>query len=217
MRELVIALDGPSGVGKSSTAKQVALRLQLGYLDTGAMYRAIAAEYLRLGLRQQDVGGIGRLATQAELRISTDPKAPRVSINGRDVTQEIREPTISAVVSQVARVPEVRRVLTLQMRQIIAEHNRRIVVEGRDITTVVVPDADVRVLLTADPGVRVGRRAAELGESSERVVDSIVRRDQDDSTVSNFMVASEGVEVINSTELSLDQVVAAVLELVPHE
>ncbi|MDO5092576.1 MAG: (d)CMP kinase [Propionibacteriaceae bacterium] len=217
MRELVIAMDGPSGVGKSSTARRVAQLLRLGYLDTGAMYRAVAVEYRRLGLKPEDTEAIGRLAAGLKLRISTDPLAPRIFVNGRDVTDEIRDPAISAVVSQVATVPEVRRVLTLRMRQIIAEHNRRIVVEGRDITTIVAPDADVRLLLTAEPAVRVGRRATELGQASAQVTDSIVRRDREDSSVANFTEAAEGVTVIDSTHLNLDQVVAAVLELVPHD
>ena len=204
MRELVIAMDGPSGVGKSSTARRVAQQLRLGYLDTGAMYRAVAAEYRRLGLKPQDTKAIGQLAARVKLRISTDPIAPRIAVNGRDVTEEIRDPAISAVVSQVATVPEVRRVLTLRMRQIIAEHNRRIVVEGRDITTVVAPDADVRLLLTAEPAVRISRRAAELHQATTHVTDSILRRDRDDSTVANFTEAAEGVTVIDSTHLSLD-------------
>ena len=153
----------------------------------------------------------------ADLRITTDPSAPRVSINGRDVTQEIRQPEISAVVSAVAAVQEVRRILTAHMRQIITEQEWRIVVEGRDITTVVAPDAEVRVLLTADAKARIGRRTAELGERADEatITDSIIRRDHDDSAVSNFTEAASGVVVIDSTHLSLDEVVEAVIALVP--
>jgi cytidylate kinase len=117
----------------------------------------------------------------------------------------------------VAVVPEVRRVLIERMRRIIAEHDRRIVVEGRDITTVVAPDAEVRVLLTADAQARIGRRAGELGGRVSRatVTDSILRRDRDDSTVSNFTEAACGVSVIDSTNLDLDEVVAEILTLVP--
>ena len=217
MDELVIALDGPSGVGKSSTAKLVAQKLRLAYLDTGAMYRAVACEFARRGLERTDETGIGELARTADLRMTTDPDAPRVCINGRDVTEEIRKPEISAVVSAVAVVPEVRRVLIECMRRIIAEHDRRMVVEGRDITTVVAPDAEVRVLLTADAEARVERRAAELGERADQVTvtDSILRRDHDDSTVSNFTEAACGVSVIDSTHLGLDEVVAEILKLVP--
>ena len=217
MGDLVIAIDGPSGVGKSSTAKLVAQKLRLAYLDTGAMYRAVACEFARQGLERTDETGIGELTRAADLRMVTDPDAPRVCINGRDVTEEIREPGISAIVSTVAVVPEVRRVLTERMRRIIAEHGRRIVVEGRDITTVVAPDAEVRVLLTAEPETRVERRAAELGTRTDRamVTDSILRRDRDDSTVSNFTEAACGVSVVDSTHLGLDDVVAEILKLVP--
>ena len=212
MDELVIAIDGPSGVGKSSTARRVATKLRLGYLDTGAMYRAVAYECLRQRISRDDENGIRALVRNADLRITTDPSAPRVSINGRDVTQEIRQPEISAVVSAVAAVQEVRRI-----RQIITEQERRIVVEGRDITTVVAPDAEVRVLLTADAKARIGRRTAELGERADEatITDSIIRRDHDDSAVSNFTEAASGVVVIDSTHLSLDEVVEAVIALVP--
>ena len=217
MGDLVIAMDGPSGVGKSSTAKRVARKLRLAYLDTGAMYRAVACEFVRQGLDRTDETRIGDLARTADLRVSTNPDAPRVYINGRDVTEEIRKPEISAIVSAVAVVPEVRRVLIERMRRIITEHDRRIVVEGRDITTVVAPDAEVRVLLTADAQARIGRRAAELGERADQVTvtDSILRRDRDDSTVSNFTEAACGVNVIDSTHLDLDEVVAEILKLVP--
>ena len=217
MDDLVIAMDGPSGVGKSSTAKLVARKLRLAYLDTGAMYRAVAYEFVRQGLDRTDEAGIGDLARTADLQMITNPDAPRVYINGRDVTEEIRKPEISAIVSAVAVVPEVRRVLIERMRRIIAEHDRRIVVEGRDITTVVAPDAEVRVLLTADAQARIGRRAGELGGRVSRatVTDSILRRDRDDSTVSNFTEAACGVSVIDSTNLDLDEVVAEILKLVP--
>ena len=204
MDELVIAIDGPSGVGKSSTARRVATKLRLGYLDTGAMYRAVAYECLRQRISRDDENGIRALVRNADLRITTDPSAPRVSINGRDVTQEIRQPEISAVVSAVAAVQEVRRILTAHMRQIITEQERRIVVE-------------VRVLLTADAKARIGRRTAELGERADEatITDSIIRRDHDDSAVSNFTEAASGVVVIDSTHLSLDEVVEAVIALVP--
>lgn len=212
---MTIAIDGPSGSGKSSTARGVAKKLSLAYLDTGAMYRAVAAEFLRANLTADDVDGIVRLAQGADLRIATSPDAPSVRINGRDVTQEIREPRIAACVSIVATQPEVRAHLTKLMRQAIAAHHRQIVVEGRDITTVVAPDADVRVLLVADPQARVARRAAELeGKAdSAAVTDQVIRRDRDDSTVSNFTDAAEGVVVIDSTFLTLEQVIERVVVL----
>ncbi len=213
---LLIAIDGPSGSGKSTTARMLADRLQLGYLDTGAMYRAVAWEFLRSGGAVTDAEAIVQVTREARVRISTDPHAPLVTVNGHDVTNAIREPRVSASVSVVATNTDVRRILTKRMREIIAAHHRRIVVEGRDITTVVAPDADVRILLVADPDARVARRAAELGGSVDQqaVTDQVIRRDRDDSTVSNFTDATEGVVVIDSTFELPDQVVGRILQLV---
>lgn len=212
---LVIAIDGPSGSGKSTAARLVARRLGLAYLDTGAMYRAIAWRFLRSGLEAADSEAITALARQADLRLSTDPDEPRITVDGEVVTQAIREPEISASVSVIATIPAIRDHLTRRMREIIAANGRRIVVEGRDITTVVAPDADVRVLLVADPEARVARRSAELGErvDHQSVTDQVLRRDRDDSTVSNFTEASEGVAVIDSTFISPDEVVEQIVEL----
>nr|WP_269452258.1 (d)CMP kinase [Tessaracoccus coleopterorum] len=144
------------------------------------------------------------MVDESDILCETSPDGPRFLINGRDVTEEIREPRISAAVSQVATNREVRRILTARMREVISAHDRRIVVEGRDITTVVAPDADVRVLLVADPEARVARRAAEVAGKATRseVTDQVLRRDRDDSTVSNFTDAAEGVTVIDSTFLT---------------
>lgn len=217
-QSLVIAIDGPSGSGKSTTARMLADRLQLGYLDTGAMYRAVAWEFLRSGGAAEDSDAILQVTREADVRISTHPDAPLVTVNGHDVTAAIREPQVSASVSVVATNTDVRRILTKKMREIIAAHHRRIVVEGRDITTVVAPDADMRILLVADPAARVARRAAELGESVDpgSVTDQVIRRDRDDSTVSNFTDASEGVVVIDSTFQLPDAVVEQVLRLVDN-
>ena len=211
----LFAIDGPSGSGKSTTAKLLATRLGLGYLDTGAMYRAATSEYLLRcpdGASQDEVA---RLVDEARLECQTSPDEPRFSINGRDVTDEIREPRISAAVSEVATNREVRRLLTAKMRDIISAHDRRIVVECRAITTVVAPDADVRVLLIADPEARVARRAAEVAgkATAAEVTDQVLRRDRDDSTVSNFTDAAEGVVVIDSTFLSPDEVVDRIVSL----
>lgn len=219
MRSCVIAIDGPSGSGKSSAAKGVARQLGLAYLDTGAMYRALCVAYRDAGLTPTDAQATVQLATELEMEISLDPDTAFVAIDGRDVTDEIRTPELSALVSQVATMVPVREVL-VENQQAIIEHTRRqIVVEGRDITTVVAPDADVRVLLTADPAARVARRAAELGgkASQAEVTDQVIRRDRDDSTVSEFMTPAEGVHIIDSTDLTLEQVVDAICALVPTD
>lgn len=214
MESLVIAIDGPSGSGKSTTARLLAKKLGLGYLDTGAMYRAETAGILAEEIGDDDITGY---VEHADLCIDCAVDGNRLTINGRDVTEEIREPHISAAVSKVATNREVRRLLTDRMRAIIEEHGRRIVVEGRDITTVVAPDADVRILLVADPAARVARREAELAGKAdhEAVTDQVLRRDKDDSTVSNFTDAAEGVVVIDSTFILPDEVVARIEELIP--
>ena len=213
---LLFAIDGPSGSGKSTTAKLLAKRLGLAYLDTGALYRAATAEYLARFPDGASSEQIASLVAAASISCDTSPVEPKFTVDGRDVTAEIREPRISAAVSVVATNLEVRRLLTAQMREIIAAHDCRIVVEGRDITTVVAPDADVRVLLVADPAARVARRAAELGQkaSAAEVADQVLRRDQDDSSVSNFAQAADGVTVIDSTFLTPDEVVDAIVALV---
>ncbi len=215
-KRALFAIDGPSGSGKSKTAKLLANRLGLGYLDTGAMYRAATAAVRRAGAEGARAdAGVGALVDAADLVCDTTPDAPRFRINGHDVTEEIREPRISAAVSRVATILEVRAILIDRMRGIIDAHGRAIVVEGRDITTVVAPDAEVRVLLVADPAARVARRAAEVAgkASAAEVTDQVLRRDRDDSTVSNFTDAAEGVTVIDSTFLTPGEVVDRIISL----
>jgi len=213
---LVIAIDGPSGSGKSSTAKAVARELGLAYLDTGAMYRAIACAYLDAGVDPSDVAGVIRETLKADVVISTDPDHEEVVVNGADVTARIREPEISAKVSAVSTVPECRENLVARQRAIIEQAPRGIVAEGRDITTVVAPDADIRLLLTADAEVRMARRKAELGDKVDAAAlhDQVVRRDSDDSRLVNFTTAADGVTELDCTYLSLPQVIEAVLGLV---
>ena len=217
-RPLVIAIDGPSGSGKSSTARGVAHRLDLAFLDTGAMYRAITWLALHEGLDSADEPAVARLAREAQLDINTDPDSPSVAANGHDVTTAIRDPDVSAAVSAIATNLDVRRELVDRQRQIIIAAPRGIVAEGRDITTVVAPDAQVRVLLVADPAERVARRHAELGEQidADAVTDQVIRRDTDDSTVAQFHSAAPGVVVLDSTLLTLEQVIDAICALVPE-
>ena len=212
---MLIAIDGPSGSGKSSTSRGVAQRLGLGYLDTGSMYRAATVAWLDDPDAPRDAEDITRFVEGLRLEVGTDPSGPTIGVDGRDVTEAIREPRVSETVSVLATIPGVRRVLTDQMRRIIADHDRRMVVEGRDITTVVAPDADVRVLLVADPAARIARRQAELaGLSAAEVVDQVVRRDRDDSTVSQFEQPAPGVTVVDSTLDDLPTVIGRICELV---
>jgi cytidylate kinase len=187
------------------------------YLDTGAMYRAVAWEAMRLGVID-DPATVLDIAEQTPIAVGTDPDAPTIGIGGADVTEAIREPELSAQVSKVATNQAVRDVLTEQMRGVIRQAGR-IVVEGRDATTVIWPQADVRVLLVADPAERVRRREAELSGKADRaqVTDQVIRRDRDDSTVSEFHKPAPGVTLIDSTHLTLDEVIDQVISLVPLE
>jgi cytidylate kinase len=214
---LVVAIDGPSGSGKSSTARGVARRLGLSFLDTGAMYRAATWLALKRGVDLADTAGVADLVRAAEMDIVLEPDAFSITIDGTDVTKAIRAPRVSAVVSAVATNLQVRADLVERQKKLIAETPEGIVAEGRDITTVVAPDADVRVLLVADPQARVARRHAELADHADvdAVTDQVIRRDRDDSTVAQFTSAAPGVIVIDSTELTLNQVVAAICDLVP--
>lgn len=220
--DLVVAIDGPSGSGKSTVARAVATELGVGYLDTGAMYRALTWWCLHEGLALGEHDRVAAAAEAMELEVDTDPGMPGVRVGGHDVTGPIRETRISSAVSTVATNLAVRASMRLRQRALIAEASQRTggcVVEGRDITTVVAPDADVRVLLTASEAARLARRAKELhGEADAASLaathDEIVRRDRDDSTVSQFTTAADGVVTVDTSALDLAGSVRAVLAVV---
>lgn len=217
-RPLVIAIDGPSGSGKSSTARGVAERLGLAFLDTGAMYRAATWLALQEGVDLDDQAAVANLLAHASMDIDQDPRRPAIAINGVDVSEAIRAPEVSAAVSAVATNLDIRADLVARQKKLIAEAVDGIVAEGRDITTVVAPDADVRVLLVADPAARVARRHAELAEHQmdvDAVTDQVIRRDRDDSMVAEFESAAPGVHVVDSTFLSLEEVVETICAFVP--
>ena len=220
--DLVVAIDGPSGSGKSSVSRAVARELGVGYLDTGAMYRAVTWWCLERGIDLDDERAVSAAAQALPLQIGSDPSAPTVVVGGVDVVGAIRETRISAAVSQVATNLGVRAILRLRQRALIAETAERTggcVAEGRDITTVVAPDADVRILLTASEEARLARRATELhGEADAQAMaathDQVVRRDRDDSTVSQFTTAADGVVTVDTSHLDFDGSVGAVLAVV---
>jgi len=213
---VVVAVDGPAGSGKSSVSKAVARRLGFAYLDTGAAYRAFAWHAQHAGVELEDAASVGSALPSFDFAEATDPDAFHVRVGEHDVTDAIREPAVTGVVSLVARVPEVRSALTAIFRDIAASTtNPGIVIEGRDITTVVAPDADVRVLLTASEEVRMGRRSAELtGHSPEAVGEQLKARDRADSRVVDFMTAADGVTTVDSTELNFDETVDAVIAVI---
>ncbi|MDR0488212.1 MAG: (d)CMP kinase [Propionibacteriaceae bacterium] len=209
-----IAIDGPSGSGKTTTAKALARKLGWGYLDTGAMYRAVAVGCMEAGI--YDPEGIAEYCRTMEVEISTDPDHPAIIVAGHDISEAIRAPETSAWVSKVSTNPECRINLVQRQKDIIASSN--MVAEGRDITTVVAADAEVRILLTADAEARMSRRGAELGGKVDEagLRDQVLRRDRDDSTLVNFTVAADGVVTINSTLMTLDEVVDQILSLAEH-
>lgn len=213
--KLVIAIDGPSGSGKSSVSKAVARKLGAAYLDTGAMYRAITYSVLADGTDLSDANAIAQAVRDAKLSISLDPDAELVQIGGEDVTAAIREPRISEQVSSVATNLDARAELVRRQQQIIAE-NTRIVAEGRDITTVVAPDADARILLTASEEARLRRRGLQLGgtQNESQLATQVLARDAKDSTVVNFTQAADGVMTVDSSDLDFEQTIDAVLDAI---
>lgn len=218
----IIAIDGPSGSGKSSVSRAVATRIGAGYLDTGAMYRALTWWCLREHVDLGDGDAISSAARTLPLTIGDAPDAPAVHVAGTDIAEAIRSSEISSLVSTVATVPAVRSELQQRQRQLIEDITSRrgaCVAEGRDITTVVAPDAPVRILLTASEEARLRRRSLEVhGASDEAALDAtrdqVVRRDRDDSTVSQFTQAADGVVVVDTSDLDFDGSVAAVMDIV---
>lgn len=214
---MVIAIDGPSGSGKSTVARRVAEKLGLRYLDTGAMYRAVTWWLLEQGVDLADRDRVAERTAQVPLVMGMDPKNPNVRVGEVDVTKVIRESRISTAVSAVATNLGVRAELVARQQEIARAGG--VVIEGRDITTVVAPDAPVRVLLTASEQARLARRALELYGSDDAAAveatrDQVVRRDADDSTVARFTEAADGVDVVDSSDLTLDETVDAVLAVV---
>ncbi len=218
-KKLVIAIDGPSGSGKSSVSQAVARHYKLEYLDTGAMYRALTWYVLEEGIDLSDRAAIAAAAQNFPLDQGTDPNHESIVVAGLDVSQQIRSPRISESVSAVAAVPQVRHLLIELQRQLIAQAKKGIVAEGRDITTVVAPDASARILLTASEEVRMARRGMQLGgsQSQHQLKKQVADRDQKDSRVNNFSQAAEGVALVDSSELDFDQTVQAVITAVEEE
>ena len=225
-RGLVVAIDGPSGSGKSSVSRAVARRLGTAYLDTGAMYRAATWWCRHTDVDFADADAVAAAVEALPLVMGVDPDAPAVHVGGEDVGAAIRTTEISTAVSAVATNLAVRDELRrLQRAAIDAEKlggfsgGRGIVAEGRDITTVVAPDADVRVLLTASEEARLARRSLEVHGAADAAAveatrDQVLRRDRDDSTVSQFHVAADGVVTVDSSDLDFEQTIQAVLDVV---
>lgn len=220
----VIAIDGPSGSGKSSVAKGVARRFGYEYLDTGAMYRAATWFVLDRRLDPGDPVSVAAIVSDLRIDSGTDPTAPSIVVNGVDVAEPIRAQDVTSAVSLVSAVPEVRSTLRDMQRACVAaalESGHGIVVEGRDIGSEVLPDADVKVYLTADPEVRAARRSAQDADSAHgshgvaATAEALRRRDQLDSTraFSPLRMADDAV-LIDATNLDLAQTIDAACEVV---
>lgn len=219
MSGIVIAIDGPAGTGKSTVSREVARRLKLAYFDTGATYRAGTLWCLKEGVNLSNADDVAAMIATMNVELIMDPRNPHVVVEGEDVTALIRGDSVALAVSKVATNLEARRILGEWQREIIAaervggfSQGRGVVAEGRDITTIIAPDAEVRVLLTADEDVRVARRAGE-GADAATVREAVLGRDKQDSTVVNFHEAADGVVTVDTTNLTIDEAVAAVLTL----
>lgn len=203
----VIAIDGPAGSGKSTVARAVAERLGLGYLDTGAMYRAVAFAALKKGVDPADSQGVARIALNLSIVVDG-----RVTVDGEDATEAIRGPEVTGAVSAVAANPDVRREMVRRQREWASDRDGG-VVEGRDIGSVVFPEAELKVYLTASDAARAARRSKEVGTpDTDKVAADLARRDYLDSTRSTSPLAiADGATVIDTTGHTIDEVVDAVL------
>ncbi len=219
---MIVAIDGPSGTGKSSTSKAVAAKLGLSYLDTGAQYRAITWWMLNNGVNVDDPAEVALAAAKPVIVSGTDPAAPTITVDGQDASGPIRTQEVTAAVSAVSAVPEVRARLVELQRTAAASAEQGIVVEGRDIGTTVLPDATLKVFLTASPEARATRRNGELkGKDAvtlEATRAALVLRDSLDSgrRTSPLAKADDAVEV-DTTELTLDQVIECVVTLIEEK
>jgi cytidylate kinase len=211
----VVAIDGPAGAGKSTLARRVAARLGYLYIDTGAMYRAVAVAALRAGIALDDAWKLEQLALGCEIELTADA---RVWLNGTDVSEAIRQPEASQASSKVSAVAGVRRAMVAQQRRLGATHS--VVMEGRDIGSVVFPDAQVKVFLDADPAARAARRVAELRQKGIPVDPAEVEREmrerdeRDRNRAEAPLRQAPGAVYLDSTPLAPDQVEEAILRIV---
>ncbi|MFI5496557.1 (d)CMP kinase [Actinoplanes sp. NPDC051859] len=209
----VVAVDGPSGSGKSTVSRRLATAIDGVYLDTGAMYRAITWSVLQSGVDLADTDSVLKVAMETDLSIGTDPLAPHFEANGTDVDAAIRGPEVTGAVSAVAAIPQVRAML-VQFQQDIISGAPRIVVEGRDIASVVAPDADLKVYLTASAAARAQRRSAEDATDIAATEADLARRDKLDSTrATDPLKQAADARELDTTGLGIDDVVNRLLDM----
>lgn len=225
---MIVAIDGPSGSGKSSIAHAIADRYHLTFLDTGAMYRSVAAECLRQGVDPEDAAGVAEVARDITIEFGTSEAGQTVMANGRDVTAEIRTPEVELAVSPVSATPAVREVMVALQRKVGERDD--VVAEGRDIGTVVFPAADVKVFLTASPEARARRRAvqrsggnlaqdssasADPAEEAKILADLKRRDDYDSSRATSPLRPADDAVIIDSSEMGFEDVIARIASLSP--
>jgi len=215
-RRIVVAIDGPSGSGKSTIARRLADRLQFTYIDTGAMYRAVALWGVRQNVGADDMHRMEQLAIAAAIELAPG----RISLNGEDVTDSIRTPDVSNGASRIAVIPGVRRAMVAKQREM--GERTSVVMEGRDIGTVVFPNADVKVFLDANPQERVRRRLVELRAKGDKITEAeltaqMKERDQRDSTrVDAPLAQAPDAIYLDSTGMTIDEVEEALLKIIRH-
>jgi cytidylate kinase len=210
-KQITIAIDGPAGAGKSTVARRVAARLGFLYIDTGAMYRAVALWALRTNTATSDMHRLEQLAMEAQIEFVSGEGT--VLLNGEDVTAAIRTTEISAAASEISRIPAVRRALVAKQRDMGRAGS--VVMEGRDIGTVVFPDAGVKIFLDAHPEERAGRRAAEAALPPELITRELAERDERDrSRPESPLVQAPDAVYVDTTGLSIDDVEAALLRII---
>jgi len=208
---LIVAIDGPAGSGKSTVGRAVADELNLDYLDTGAMYRSVTFAVLRRGLDPSEQDAVGEVAENVAISLDGDS----VVVDGVDATIEIRGREVTSAVSAVSSNSRVRAEMVRRQRDWVAERGGG-VVEGRDIASVVFPDATLKLYITASPRVRAERRVAEIGGDLDEVEASIIGRDRQDSTRADSpLIEASGSVAVDTSDLSIAEVVAEVLELIP--
>jgi cytidylate kinase len=217
---MIIAIDGPSGAGKSTLGKRLAKELKLLYIDTGAMYRAVAFACLEAGVDLEDKEAVAKIARQSEITLAGEPDSLQVFLNGRDVSQEIRTDVVSQGASRVSVISEVRRTL-VERQRILGNQGAGCVMDGRDIGTIVFPNADIKFFLTALPESRAQRRYKEDLEknravkSYEETLTDIIERDTRDTTRADspLVKANDAIE-IDSSNMTIDEVVEKMLRVV---
>ncbi len=222
MTSKTLALDGPAGSGKSSVSRAVAQSLGWVMLDTGAMYRAVTWAVLKARIDLTDPVAISLEAANTTIRISTDPRNFSISANGHDITSAIRSPEVTAAVSAVSAVPDVRELLVKLQREAVAASDFGIVIEGRDIGTVVLPDSALKVFLTASPEARASRRSLEVDPNAdaENIADTrraIMARDAKDSGREHSpLKPAADSQILDTSDLTLDQVVDQLVQMAHH-